>query len=727
MRVVRRGAIAGLWGGSLSTAAARAPSLADLRAAFRGQFAANADRWSLWTPVAFGLGCAAYFALPGEPLPFVAGSAAALAAFALWSSRRWGRRRIVAIALVLAAFALAGFAVAKLRALAVGTPVAPALQGPVGLSGYVLDIANPGEGGPRMLVAPTEIEGLAPQATPARVRLTLREPPPPPGSTVRVLTLLNPPPPPASPGGYDFARDAYFETIGGVGFVLKGPAPAAAAPAPLRLRWAMAVNAMRWNLAHQIVGVMGAETGGLAAAMVTGHQAFIPRTQIEDMRASGLAHIISISGLHMAIVGGFVFAVARLGVAAWPWLALRISSKKAAALAGLLAVGGYLIVSGAPAPAERAAITASVAFAAVLFDRRAISLHTLAIAALAVLLLQPEAVTEPGFQMSFSATAALVALAEAWPRAVREINAPWAIRAVQGALGWLAASLAASFVAGLATGPFALQHFNRMATFGLLANLAAAPISSFLMMPALAVGAVLTPFGLGDAPLAAAGWGIAAIAKIASTAAHAPGAALLVASAPAWALPTAFLGILWVCLWRGPVRWIGLPFALAVSLAPRGEPPALFVAADGAQVAVRSGRTAILLRPEVKRFAAERWAQRRGLVADEDAAGRDGGYVCDRWSCRPGPGAPVAVAAIWSRKVPAADDLAALCASAEVVIVRAALSGAACPGAILLTGADFARGGSAELYRNPEGWTLQWAQGLRGRRPWSWGVSGSGG
>ncbi|HMO43702.1 MAG TPA: ComEC/Rec2 family competence protein, partial [Phenylobacterium sp.] len=140
---------------------------------------------------------------------------------------------------------------------------------------------------------------------------------------------------------------------------------------------------------------------------------------------------------------------------------------KLAALAGLAAVGVYLVISGAPAPAERAAITASVAFAAILFDRRAISLHGLGIAALLVLLIHPEAVNEPGFQMSFAATAALVAMAEAWPHPIREIQAPWPIRAIQTAGSWLLASLAVSLVAGLATGPFALQHFNRMATFGL--------------------------------------------------------------------------------------------------------------------------------------------------------------------------------------------------------------------------------------------------------------------
>ena len=280
-----------------------------------------------------------------------------------------------------------------------------------------------------------------------------------------------------------------------------------------------------------------------------------------------------------------------------------------------------------------------------IFDRRAISLHGLALAALIVMLIHPEAVTEPGFQMSFAATAALVALAEAWPQAIREISAPWPIRMVQTATTWFAASLAASFVAGMATGPFALQHFNRMATYGLAANLAASTISSFLMMPSLAIGAALTHLGLGDLPLMVSGWGIAAITWVAQAAAEAPGANMLVPSAPAWALPSAFLGILWMCLWRGWVRWLGLPFALAVSLTPRPESPTVWIAADGAQVAVRQAGEAVLLRPDVKRFAAERWAQRHGLIASSDEAPRDEMFVCDRWTCRPQPEAAVSVAA----------------------------------------------------------------------------------
>ena len=166
---------------------------------------------------------------------------------------------------------------------------------------------------------------------------------------------------------------------------------------------------MRWSLARRIVSRMGEHAGGLAAAMTTGHEAWISKQQTDDMRASGLAHIISISGLHMAIVGGFAFAAARLLIAALPWLALRINGKKAAAVFGMVAVLGYLVLSGAPPPAERAAITALVAFAAILADRRAISLHALAVAALIILALHPEAACEPGFQMSFAATTALAA------------------------------------------------------------------------------------------------------------------------------------------------------------------------------------------------------------------------------------------------------------------------------------------------------------------------------
>jgi competence protein ComEC len=706
----------------LSTWIRRPPSLAAFGAWLADQAQAQSERWTLWTPVAFGLGAAAYFALPREPAAWVAAVLLALAGGLLLGSRRAGWRPLT-VALALAAFAVAGFGLAKVRTERVWAPIAPAGGTPQRVEGWVVDVASPGQGGQRLLIAPARIGDWAAAATPIRIRVTLRPgaPVPAPGSPVSLLAIVNAPPPPASPGAYDFARDAFFESVGGVGFALGPPVTwTPTTEAPWRLRWRMQVNAVRWELSRRIVDELGPKSGGLAAAMTTGHEAFIPREQAENLRAAGLAHIISISGLHMAIVGGFAFAAARLLIAAWPWLALRVHGKKVAAVVGLAAVGGYLVLSGAPPPAERAAVTASVAFAAILVDRQAISLHALALAAMAVLLLQPEAVTEPGFQMSFAATAALVALAERLPRPVKEISVPWPIAAAQSVATWIGVSLAASFVAGLATGPFAMQHFNRVSTWGLAANLLVAPISSFLMMPGLALGAALTPFGLGEAPLAAAGFAIGLMNRVAATAAAAPAAQLVVASGPAWTLPAAFLGILWLCLWKGPLRWAGLPFALAVLLAPKPPAPDAWIAADGATAAVRSGASAVLLRPDVKLFGAELWARRRGL---QPGPASPAAYDCDRWSCRPTADAPVRLAEAWNLKRPLKPGrIAAMCQAAEVLVIRNDDPPAGCRASLVLTGEDFRRGGSAELYRAANGaWRVSWAQDLRGHRPWTWG------
>ncbi|KQV57920.1 MULTISPECIES: ComEC/Rec2 family competence protein [unclassified Caulobacter] len=678
----------------------------------------NQARAFLWTPVAFGLGAAGYLEARTEPPVWALGGLALLMAMIWWAVRHWNASAIVLTLASLAAFGASGGLAAKIRSDRVAAPIMAGERVVRRVDGFVVDVVSPGAGGPRLLIAPVAVSGLSPERTPRRIRVTIGEnETPAPGEAVRLKAMLGPPPPPAAPGSYDFARDAWFDSIGGVGFVIGEVDVAVLNPPPWRLRLTMAVNRFRWGLAQRILAHMGPDSGGIGAAMVTGHEAWISQAQTDAMRASGLAHILSISGLHMAIVGGFVFGLARLVVAAWPWLALRAPGKKIAAVAGLVAVLGYLLISGAPPPAERSAITASVAFLAILFDRRSITLHGLAVAALLILALKPETAGEPGFQMSFAATAALVALAEAWPQPLREISTPWWIRWPQAGIAWLAASVAASLVAGLATAPFAMQHFNRVAVWGLPANLAVAPLSSFVIMPFLAVGTLLEPFGLGGPFLAVAGWGIDAMVGIANGFAAAHGAQRIVASAPPQVLVVAFLGLMILCLWRGRLRWIGAPLALAVALWPRPAPPDAWIAADGATAAVRSGDAAVLLRTDAKRFGAELWARRRGLTPATWSL-----YACDKRACAPALGAPVRLSIAWSRKTPDAETLSGLCMRSEVLVVRAAAPERVpplCADTVLLTAEDFERGGAAELYRRPDGWRIVWAQPLRGDRPWS--------
>lgn len=683
----------------------------------RDQLARQADRSTLWMPVALGLGAAGYLALKVEPpLWLLIDLAAPLVGLAIWSARR-GHNQAVVMVCVLLACAACGALAGKVRAIRVATPVAPASDRARLVEAWVVDVASPGASGARLVLAPVAISGLAPEETPKRIRVSLRQgEAPAPGSAISLKAIVGPPPPPASPGAYDFSRDAWFDGIGGVGFALTAPEANTLPRPPARLAWQMAINRVRWNLAQKIYADTGPKSGGLAAAMVTGYETWIPKSQVDDMRASGLAHIISISGLHMAIVGGAVFFLVRLLVALWPWLALRVPGKKIAAVAGLLALGVYLVMSGSPPPAERSAITAAVAFLAILADRRAISLHALAVAALVILFVQPEAAGEPGFQMSFAATTALVALAELWPQPVREISAPWWIRIPQVVGVWIAASLAASFVAGAATGPFAMHHFNRMASYGLFANLAVAPLSSFVIMPFLALGAALEPLGLGRPFLRVAGWGISAMTDIGHAVAGLPLAQVTVASGPGWTLAVSFLGLMLLCLWRGPLRWLGLPMAMVVALWPKPAPPDLWIADDGSAVAVREGKQAVLPRPKARRFAADLWARRRGL---ESVEATELQFTCNRSWCLPVDGS----VAIWAmRKAPSDAQAAILCEAADVVVFRSEAPWGGCPGKVVLSRADFARGGAAELWRVGKDWRVVWTQDLRGRRPWTGGV-----
>ncbi len=686
--------------------------------AAKGALRAQRDRWRLWAPVAFGAGCAAYFALPAEPSFWPSAAGAALTS-GLWIlARRWGWGRAMTVPLMLLTCLALGLAASKARTERVAAPIAPAMAEPTLIEGWVVDVDSPGARGSRVVLAPVRIRGLTPEETPVRLRATLRGAAPPPGAPIRVFAILNPPPPPASPGSYDFGRNAFFQSLGGVAFALGETRPAVLPDPPDGLKRMMWLNGVRFDLASRIVARLGERTGGIAAAMTTGHEAWLAGDDMDAMRDSGLYHILSISGLHMAIVGGFVFFGARLIVAAWPWLALRVSGKKAAAVAGLVAVGAYLLISGGPPPAERAAVTASIAFLAILLDRRAISMNALAAAALVVLIFRPESIVQPGFQMSFAATAALVALAENWPTRTREISAPWIIVTAQRFGTWLFAACAASLVAGLATGPFVMQHFNRTALYGLLANVATAPISSFLMMPALALGAALEPLGLGGPFLAAAGWGVEVMLAIGHWTAGLPGAVVTVSSAPAAALPTAFLGLLWLCLWKGPGRWLGLPFACAVLIWPRPPAPDIWIGDGATTAAVREGTQAVSLRPGVRLFPIELWSKRRGLalIAPEE------GWTATRSSRRPVEPGPLAL--WWGARAPDAERLGDLCAAAEVVAVRAEVTSLpdACAGRLILDGVDFARGGAVELWRapdSPSGWRASWTYQVRGERPWS--------
>ena len=291
---------------------------------------------------------------------------------------------------------------------------------------------------------------------------------------------------------------------------------------------------------------------------------------------------------------------------------------------------------------------------------------------------------------------------------------------IQGALAWLAMGVAVSLAASMATDSYAIQHFNRVSLYGVPSNLLMEPLSTFLIMPALAAGALLECFGVGGWLLQVAGFGVYLLNALAKAVAGWPHAVWIVPSAPAIALPIASMGLLWLCLWRGRLRLLGVPAALAVLLWPRPDPPAVWVASDGGAAAITEAGKAVFLRPDAKHFAADLWARRRGLVEPKDAQAQvDARFDCNRRRCLPMAGVTPKLAAWWTRRAPSADDMQQLCDGAEIVIFRGDQVPAACPDALTLTGADFRRGGSVEIFRAADRWRLLWANDERGARPWT--------
>jgi len=687
-----------------------------LAAALGRALAAERERWVLWCPVAFGVGIGGYFALPAEPPIWLGSAGVAFALLLALAGRLTERILLAALALALLA---GGFAAAQLRTQMVAAPILAEEVWGVGVIARVAAV-EPRETGVRLVLAGPEIEGLAPEQTPATVRVTVAAGAPgvAPGDRVQATAVLRPPPEPVAPGAYDFARDFFFRGIGAVGFVLGGVTPLPGPPGDGPSAWTLAWSELRHDVAGRVQAALPGATGAVAAALMTGERGAVPEAMMEDLRVAGLAHLLAISGLHIGLVAGLVFFAVRLGLAAIPALALRWPIKKWAAAAALLAAGAYLMLVGATVPAQRAFLMTAIVLLGVALDRTAVSLRLVAWAALAVLLLHPESLTGVSFQMSFAATTALVACYEALrARAPAPGSRSWPRR-----LAWYFASVAlTSLVAGAATAPFALYHFNRVALFGLAANMAAVPLVGFWVMPLALAAFALMPLGAESLALTPMGWGLSAVLAVASEVAAWPGAALRLVTPPLAALLLVVVGGLWLCLWRRRWRLWGLAgIAIGLATLPLSSVPDVLVGREGDLLAVRGADGRLWLSTDRRaQFSAEFWLRRAGQREDgaptfPRAGPADGAALaCDPLGC------------IYRRAghvVALVRDARALredCARASVLVATVPVRRHDCAAPLVVVDRfDIWRSGGHALHLTPEGVRVESVRDRRGRRPW---------
>lgn len=684
---------------------------------------AERDRWLLWFPVGVACGVIGYFALPWEPPLWIALAGLVLAT--VIAGLGWHRHALILAIACAVATASIGFGLAKLRAMAAAAPVLQGRVGPATVSGLVVTV-EPWQSGSRITLAHPRIAGLASDKTPQRVRIRLlrNESAPRVGQALSLRAVLMPPTPPALPGAYDFARQAYFQGVGGVGYAVGRSRVIDTAPSEAGIFTTLRVDIerLRQTIARGVMAVLPGATGAMSAALINGDQSAIPTDVMAAMRDAGLAHLLAISGFNVALVAGVLFFGARLAFVAlgtlpiwgsangWP---LRIPVKKWAAVFTVLGIFAYTLITGASVPTQRAFLMTAVALTAILIDRTAISMRLVMWAALVLMVIAPESLLGASFQMSFAAVIALIAAYESSRGWVRGQRAQGGLARKAGLC--LAGMILTTLVAAAATAPIAAYHFNRFAVYQLVANFAAVPLTAVWIMPWATLVYFLMPLGLEDLALVPMSWGVDALIWLARMVTAWPNAVTLLPSMPSAGLALIAVGGLWLCLWRRAWRFAGLlPIMLGCAAMLLVRPPDVLVAAEGGLFAVRGGDGQLVF-PDQKgqAFVREVW-QRRAGAASQDAVA-DTTLRCDPFGC---------LYRSRGRVVALIRDSAALaedCAVADAVISWGPIRPDRCPGpGLRIDRRVLATGGGHALWLTPEGpLRVEAVRESRGERPWS--------
>ncbi|QDG93663.1 ComEC family competence protein [Rhizobium sp. NIBRBAC000502774] len=554
----------------------------------------------LFIPVSIGCGAVLWFSLDATPSPVILiATFLFVAVLALFVRYKAGIAAAVCgpFAFLLLGMLLADLETRRAGTVVLDTPVTTTITGTVarrevdarGYWRYVVDLtatADPTLSRPPQRISVLSRGGGEPIAL---------------GATLRGKVRLSPPSGPALPGLNDFAFTSYFRGIGATGFFYKSPDALVSPVGDARpdkgwLEWAdMRLYGLRSAIAERIRTTIGGDAGAFAASIITDERQAISAETMEALRLSGLAHIVAISGLNMALASGIFFVGLRLAFSLFPAFAQRWPVKKIAAFAALLMTLAYYLISGFAVSAERAWLMMSVMLIAVLFDQPSLSLRNVAISALIILAFSPSEIMGPSFQMSFAATIALVSAYAFWSRwrtdrerlFIGRKPAWLKVAEMMGAV--IGGVITTSLIGGLSTAIYSAEHFHRVTTYGLFANLAAMPLMSLIVMPFALIAMLLMPFGL-DAPfLKIMGYGMALVIEVANEVASWGGSAAT-GRPHGWFVGLASVGFLLLTLLRSRLALLGIPFLLFAfgvsAVTAYRDLPDLLIHEDGELVAL---------------------------------------------------------------------------------------------------------------------------------------------
>lgn len=568
------------------------------------------ERWILWLPVCFASGILCYFSLANEPPLWPSAAILCIAFF----FAIFYRNTLLPLALSLAVLCIsAGFFTIQHRSIVLLSPVISEETGFIRIEGRVTEIF-PLSSGKRIVFDQLVIPSLAADKIPVSIRLIVRTKSDEIqiGDRVSFRGVLSPPPSPVLPGGYDFSRMAYFKKIGAIGYTVSA---LTVISSPENPSFRQRIYNFRMHMTEHLIAVMGAKTGAIAAALMLGVKSAIDKDILTDMRASGLSHILSVSGMHLSLVAAlFFFLVRTLLVLLCKPLVLRYDVKKLAALIAIVGTYGYYLVSGMQVAAFRSFLMSSMVIIAILLNRTSTPLRSIAWAAFIILFLEPESITSPSFQMSFIAVIALLSTYDLNRNTVEFFLDQGISRHFFTYIVGVALS---SLVAGLATAPFAMYHFNQYSNYSILANLLAVPLTSFLIMPLAVLAFFAYLLKMDGFILQLMHWIIEWLISIAQWVSSLPSATKLIPFMPDSSLLLITLGILWLCLWRSLYwRLFGLaPIALAILLMLIAPKPDIIIDEKGKLFAVRDTEGALMVSSKQRgRYARNMWLKQNGQL-----------------------------------------------------------------------------------------------------------------
>jgi competence protein ComEC len=603
------------------------------RDALTHAFDLEKQRLTVWAPVLLVVGIWGYFWLNREP-PGVLAIPLFLGCFLLALAPR------TSAPLRVAAIIMLGFAAAQLRTQWVATPLLRAYSPAQMITAVVADVEVRGRTRMSLTLEVIEATKLPPSEVPKRVliQVTGKHRVPKIGETVRFETDLAPLPRPSQPGVFDYGRQLYFQSIGAVGRSKQEPV-VVDERVPLRFQLRRTFHDLRSAIGSRVREAIPGPLGSFADALITGERAQIPRSMNTSLQVSGLFHILSISGLHMALVAGGAFWVLRAGLAFSETLALRYPIKKWAAAFAMLVGAAYMLLADSGAATERSFIMIAVVFFAVLVDRPALSLQNLAVAAILILIVSPEQALAASFQMSFMAVMGLAAFFAWWqrinPQPAVIYKQKWIEKAARKFSSVALASLGTSLVAGALSSIPALHHFGRVAPYGVVSNALALPIVSIVVMPMAMVSVLLMPLGLEAAPLKVMGWGLDVVMLVSDWVSSWPAASLQLPRTGALTAATLAFAVALAVLPQSRLRWLSVPFALVTAwmfFLPQVK-PVLLVDERAANIVLQRDQLIIPALSRGGETSVSRWMDEAGDSANLKTAHLRPGWTCTEQFC----------------------------------------------------------------------------------------------